>query len=44
MNKRIWHYNYQLARVDPFDHQKKAMGLFYWGEPLFYQDLNSNSP
>ena len=28
MNKRIWHYNYQLALVDPFDHQKKVVGFF----------------
>ena len=33
MNKRIWHYNYQLALVDPFDHQKKVVGLFCLGEP-----------
>ena len=35
---------YQLALVDPFDHQKKVVGLFCLGEPLFSQDLNSNSP
>ena len=44
MNKRIWHYNYQLALVDPFDHQKKVVGFFCCGEPLFSQDLDSNSP
>ena len=44
MNKRIWHYNHQLALVDPFDHQKEVMELFHCGEPLSSQDLNSNSP
>ena len=28
MNKRIWHYNYQLALVDPFDHQKRWWDFF----------------
>ena len=44
MNKRIWHYNHQLALVDPFDHQKEVMELFHCGEPLSSQDLNSNYP